>query len=375
MEQDHFAIACASERPRLVRLCALLTGHPEAAEDLAQDTLLEAWRSADTLRDEDKLAPWLSGVARNVCRRWLQRQHLSVTTTGGTNEEPASEDDLEIQLERDELAILLDRALALLPAATRDVLIARFIEELPHAEIAARLGLSEGAVAVRVHRGKVALGRLLAGPELRSEAEAFGIVTSVDDWEQTRIICPFCGQHPLLLRRRDEAGELWYRCAGACIPTGTILSGLQAAESFRALRSPKSILTRQLTALNDRYRLMLDAGESRCDACGRPLPVDRSLPDDWPVDAGPGFGLQVRCPTCGVRDSASMWHLALDTPEAQRFWRRHPRMRALPVTGLEFDGRPALRTGFISRGDTARLDVIAERGTYEILRIDGKVTQ
>src|SRR5258707_6257256 len=82
--------------------------------------------------------------------------------------------DVTLELERDELARLLDRALALLPAETRQVLIARCVEESPQAEVAARLGVSEGAVAVRLQRGKLALRRVLAG-ELRAEAADFGM--------------------------------------------------------------------------------------------------------------------------------------------------------------------------------------------------------
>src|SRR5215472_9909772 len=64
----------ARERPRLAALCAGLTGDPFAAEDLAQETLLEAWRHRATLRDPTNLQSWLSGIARNVCLRWRRAQ-------------------------------------------------------------------------------------------------------------------------------------------------------------------------------------------------------------------------------------------------------------------------------------------------------------
>ncbi len=62
-----------TERDRVVRLCARLCGFPDVAEDLAQETLLEAWRSRDRLRNPEMRAQWVSGIARNVCRRWHRR--------------------------------------------------------------------------------------------------------------------------------------------------------------------------------------------------------------------------------------------------------------------------------------------------------------
>ncbi len=372
LHQHQLAATCVRERPRLVRLCALLTGHAEVAEDLAQETLLEAWRGADTLRDPARLSPWLSGIARNVCRRWAQRQGKPLIDLDDAAEFPDGRDDVEIELERDELAILLDRALGLLPATTRDVLIARFIEECSHAEIAGRLGLSEGAVTVRVHRGKLALRRLLVGPELRAEAEAFGIVAADEEaWRQTRITCPFCGRHPLLMWQ--HGGELRYRCAGECIPDGTIVGGAPAPAAIGSLRSPKSILMRQLGDLHAQYGRVVIERESCCETCGHSLPVDHSLPGDWAELIGSDRGIHLRCPTCGAVNTATMWHLTLDRPEARRFWQRHPRMRALPVAEIEVLDRPALHSGFVSRDGTARLDVIVDRDTYDVLRIDGAI--
>lgn len=60
------------ERVQLVRLCAVLVGDREVAEDLAQETLIEAWRHKHALRDQTRRTSWLSGIAHNVCLRWLR---------------------------------------------------------------------------------------------------------------------------------------------------------------------------------------------------------------------------------------------------------------------------------------------------------------
>jgi RNA polymerase sigma-70 factor (ECF subfamily) len=68
-----FGVWQGAERARLVRLCAVLTGDAEAAEDFAQETLLEAWRHRHKLTDTCGADRWLTAIARNVCLRWGRR--------------------------------------------------------------------------------------------------------------------------------------------------------------------------------------------------------------------------------------------------------------------------------------------------------------
>src|SRR5262249_38962305 len=152
-------------------------------EDLAQETLVEAWRSLAKLRTPDGLAPWLTAIARHICLRWARRRgvdlaHRVLPACGAAGEGfsalddlPSDSEDLGMTLERGELVELVDRALALLPAEARGALIATYVHELPQTEVAARFGLSEGALRVRLHRGRRALRRVLE-TELRADALA-----------------------------------------------------------------------------------------------------------------------------------------------------------------------------------------------------------
>ena len=94
------------------------------------------------LHDPAGRAQWLSAIARNVCLRWARRRSQAVTrfapldaevdpVTPRLEEELANDIDLERDLEREELITLLDRALALLPPATRTVLIEKYVHESP----------------------------------------------------------------------------------------------------------------------------------------------------------------------------------------------------------------------------------------------------
>lgn len=63
----HLSIAdvVSTEREVLVRYCARYTGESDVAEDLAQQTLLQAWRHEQQLRDPQARRGWLLGIARN----------------------------------------------------------------------------------------------------------------------------------------------------------------------------------------------------------------------------------------------------------------------------------------------------------------------
>ena len=77
----------STERARLVKLCYQFTSDRAAAEDLAQETLLEAIRNSHKLHDPSGYPQWLSAIARNVCMRWHRSKgrdvSLNVLVAGG----------------------------------------------------------------------------------------------------------------------------------------------------------------------------------------------------------------------------------------------------------------------------------------------------
>jgi RNA polymerase sigma factor (sigma-70 family) len=375
-----FGAALSGERDRLVRLCARMSGDPRIAEDLAQETLFEAWRSQERLRDPAEIAPWLTAIARNVCLRWQRAQGrerlYAVAPTPDDDGEMTNplerivgcDGDLTLHLERDELAGLLGRALALLPTETREALVAAYLDELPQQELAARLGLREGALRARLHRGRQMLRRVLED-DLRRDALTWGLLTeSEPQWQETRIWCPFCGIHHLACRFDRTTGAFAFRCAGVCQPgiEGVVGSG-ERTDALSTLISPKVLLSRQCLMLGVTYRNMMTGAREMCPACGLPARIAQWQPGDNMPAPISVYGILIDCPRCGLIDGATPWHLALDTAAAIQFWRRHPRIRALPIQALDFAGRPAVQTGFESSTEHARLAIITARDTLEVL--------
>src|SRR5215467_14784351 len=56
-------------RPRLLRLARLQGIAADLAEDVVQETCLEAWQHLQQLREPARFSSWLDGICRNVCRR------------------------------------------------------------------------------------------------------------------------------------------------------------------------------------------------------------------------------------------------------------------------------------------------------------------
>ena len=373
--------AFVTQRARLVRLCAHMTGHAEAAEDLAQETLIEAWRVAHKLRDQEHLAAWLAAIARNICLRWARSRSRElawrvesapldgVEPARSLDEHLAGDADLELDLERHELAELLDRALGLLPPETRDILIQSYIHELPQAALAGRLGLSEGALRVRLHRGRLALRRVLT-TDLRQEASAYGLVDlEAEDSQETRIWCPLCGKHRLIAMIDRSSKSMEFRCPGPCFwPLGTVVEG--SLQGGADLTSQKAIMSRLLLDCHAYYRQGLASGQARCRQCGQRIPVRRYAPAELPGPQREWYGVHIYCPACGGGDTTPLSHLTLDLPDMRQFWRKHPRIRSLPRREIEFAGRPALLSGFESVTDQASIEVISARDTLEVLRVN-----
>lgn len=369
-----------SEWPRLVRLCAHFTGDRDAAEDLAQETLIEAWRHHDRVYDWQGYSSWLSAIARNLSLRWLRQsrreQARLVTSTDSTpdrsaraEELPADQNDFTVDLERAELADLLDRALALLPADSRRVLVEKYIDELPLGEIAGRLGLSTGAVAVRLHRGRLALQRVLTS-DLGEAAASYGVSAPDNDgWEETRIWCPICGRRRLNGRLLTSRGELALRCIDCTPGPDAYIAYAQLPELLHGVKSYKPALSRILSWSDEFYRRRRTGRAVSCLICGHPAQLRDRRPSDAPEILPQINPLYVTCTHCGETTSTAHAAIALCLPEGRQFWKTHPKIRLHSTAEIDAAGSRAIVSSFASLTDSARFDVVTTHDTIDVISV------
>jgi len=145
---------------------ARVGGHEPTAQDLLQETLIEALRSAPTFRGDAALRTWVCAIARRRLARHyeVERRHAVAESglallggIGGLAGPSGGERD-EVE-RRDEIV----RALGRLPAVHRQVLVMKYLDELPVSAIADELGRSPVQVQSLLQRARDGLRRALEG--------------------------------------------------------------------------------------------------------------------------------------------------------------------------------------------------------------------
>jgi RNA polymerase sigma-70 factor (ECF subfamily) len=149
-------------------LCRRLLGDPADAADATQEVYVRVVRSVMAFRGESAFGTWLHRVTVNVCTTALRRRgdvRARGQSAGYADFEPdelLSEDDgPEARAETADLAGRTAQALAQLTEDAREVVVLRDVQGLSTKETAELLGVTEGAVKVRLHRAHARLRELV----------------------------------------------------------------------------------------------------------------------------------------------------------------------------------------------------------------------
>ena len=152
-ERLRFEALCLPLRTDLLRFVYWLCRDRSLAEDVVQEALLRAWRSFDSLADEQAARSWLLTIARRELARTFERRRLETVDI-----DALADAGVETMAVNDPHEVLeMRRAILQLDLIYREPLVLQVLFGYSTNEIAAQLQLSVPAVLTRLFRAREAL--------------------------------------------------------------------------------------------------------------------------------------------------------------------------------------------------------------------------
>jgi RNA polymerase sigma-70 factor (ECF subfamily) len=158
----------------VLRTARFLCADPAEADDVAQETLVKAFRALDTFQPGTDVRAWLMTILRNtridrLRSRASRRRDVSLDAmpfeaavderAAGADEHPAWDDPQALLQQFSDRHVI--QALQRLPEEIRWTLLLVDVEGMDHADAAAILGIPVGTVKSRAHRGRAMLRQAL----------------------------------------------------------------------------------------------------------------------------------------------------------------------------------------------------------------------
>ncbi len=160
-------------RTRVFGMIYNMVHSEQDAWDLAQDSFLKAWRSIKRFRGRSSFYTWIYRIVMNVTIDWLRKKQIKGAGTEFDDAiqlrqvDPASKTVPKTEalpyetMERDEIRVRIDKAIAQLSSEQRAVILMKEIEGMQYHEIAEALGCSIGTVMSRLFYARKKLQTLL----------------------------------------------------------------------------------------------------------------------------------------------------------------------------------------------------------------------
>lgn len=155
--KDHLFSTLVSQYANDVyRYAYWIAGNKHVAEDLAQETMMRAWKSIDKLNDAKAIKSWLFTIVRRENARRFERKQAEFTDMPVT-ELAQKQLDYDTSTE----AFVVRQALKHMPLEYREPLLLQVIHGYSQKEIATHLGISTAGAGTRLFRARQKLRELL----------------------------------------------------------------------------------------------------------------------------------------------------------------------------------------------------------------------
>ena len=182
-DAEAFGEICRVHGTRLLRQAVGLCGNITLAEDLAQDTLVEAWKSLHRYNGRCQFFTWLCAILLNRYRNALRGNRLRPASTFSGRDQDEFEKQTNLPdhaalpdqaIELREQAVLVRECVQALPAKQQQVIYLRFYVDDSLEGIAAALGCSVGTVKSRLFHALDKLRKMNAFSAQRSDFKTKG---------------------------------------------------------------------------------------------------------------------------------------------------------------------------------------------------------
>ena len=154
--------------PRVMAVCHARVGRADAADDLAQETLLRGLRALPTLSEPEKFGAWLSGIAVRTCLDWLKaaaRTEVPMSALPPARDANTFEGKAGRSPERQDEIRRLMAEVEQLPLPYRQVLMHYYYDDCTYQQLAEQLGVSAATINARLTKARQMLRERLGAVE------------------------------------------------------------------------------------------------------------------------------------------------------------------------------------------------------------------
>jgi len=158
-------LLCSAEHGAVIgRICMAMLGSQQDAEDVTQETLIDAYDGFGGWRRDGSLRAWLLAIARRKCARLIEkrtRRGAKLRLVHDADKAPTSDDGAERQLMFKQRALKARAALESVRPSEREALLLRYGAGLSFREVGLACGIEEAAARKRVSRAVASLRETL----------------------------------------------------------------------------------------------------------------------------------------------------------------------------------------------------------------------